>query len=241
VSAFANLVQTERRPHPRGPCARLDAGRRGIGFSGGDLPFFTDAINSTFNPGFTFAPTYGSGGWALSLYDTTGASGIGAYGDAGSINDGNWHHLVHVFDRKNGNVNYLDGLQVRFNKQAGTSATAAQNIDSGSWFTIGQDPSGLYAEPGSGDIDDLGVWHKALTPLEAASLFMAGSVNHLSFVSAPVTLSIAKVGSAVKLTWVAGILQSADTVTGPYTDVAGASSPYTVAASAAKKFYRVKQ
>src|SRR5262249_13823874 len=31
-------------------------------FAGGDLPFFTDAINSTFNGGFCFAPTYGSQG-----------------------------------------------------------------------------------------------------------------------------------------------------------------------------------
>ena len=32
------------------------------GYAGGDLPFFTDAINSTFGPGFVFAPTYGTQG-----------------------------------------------------------------------------------------------------------------------------------------------------------------------------------
>src|SRR5437870_4610701 len=96
------------------------------GFNGGDLPFFTDAINSTFKGGFTFAPTYGSsghfggnvdGGWALSLYNATGAYGFGVYGDAGSINDGNWHHLVHTFDRTNGMVTYLDGNATHYTSE----------------------------------------------------------------------------------------------------------------------------
>src|SRR5262249_27334002 len=77
--------------------------------SGGDLPFITDALTSTFNAGFCFAPTYGgqatggagtaNGGWAFSLFDGgTGVNGLGVYGDVGSINDGNWHHLVHTID-----------------------------------------------------------------------------------------------------------------------------------------------
>jgi hypothetical protein len=213
----------------------------------GDLPFLCTGIGSTFAaPGLVFAWTYGygatpyPGGWAFSMYDVNG-NGVGGRGEIGSIDDGSWHHLVHVFDRKNGNLNYLDGIQVKFNKQAGTSSTAAQNIDSGNWFTIGQDPTGLYVEQGYGDIDDLGIWHKALTPLEAASIFMAGSVNHLSFTSAAITLSLNKSGNNVILTWPAGVLQSADEVTGPYVDVPAASSPFSAPATAAKKFYRVRQ
>jgi hypothetical protein len=71
--------------------------------------------------------------------------------------------------------------------RAGTSATAAGNVDTGNWFTIGQDPTGLYGESGAGDIDDLGVWKRALTPLEAAGLYMAGNTSGLSFVGAPIT------------------------------------------------------
>ena len=169
------------------------------GFSGGDLPFFTDAINSTFSPGFTFAPTYGSSGhfggtvdgaWALSLYNTTGANGIGAYGDAGSINDGNWHHLVHTFDRAKGMVTYLDGVAAHYSQQ-GTTTTASFNVDTGHPAIIGQDPTGQYEETGSADIDDLGVWRKALAPLEAASIYMAAVSNNLSFVgTGPISLSI---------------------------------------------------
>jgi hypothetical protein len=166
-------------------------------YAGGDLPFFTDAIGSTFNAGFCFAPTYGSqgtstttgtlnGGWAFSLFDAaTGANGIGVYGDAGSINDGNWHHLVHTIDRVNGLMTYLDGVPVRYVVAAGSSVAEAGNIDTGQPATIGQDPTGLYPESGSADIDDLGVWHRALTALEASSIYMAAVSNHLSFTGSP--------------------------------------------------------
>ena len=142
---------------------------------------------------------------------------------------------------------YLDGIVIPTSavlyhgqsKQAGTSAGAAGNIDTGAPATIGQDPTGRYAESGSGDIDDLGVWRKALTPLEAASIYMAAISNHLSYVGAPITLTMEKTGSNLKLSWPAGTLQSADDVTGPYTDVTP-KSPLTVSPTASKKFYRVR-
>ena len=160
------------------------------GFAGGDLPFFSDAINSTFNPGFTFAPTYGPaatggsgsspGGWALSLHDVTAANGFGVYGDDNSINDGNWHHLVHTFARTTGMVTYLDGIQVGFDNLGGATAVTT-NVDSGRAAVIGQDPTGQYPESGSAEIDDLGVWRRALTSLEAASIYLAAASNHMSF------------------------------------------------------------
>ena len=111
--------------------------------------------------------------------------GVGVYGDIGSINDGNWHHLVHVVDRSLGAVTYLDGMRARDTIQQGRSAAEARNIDTGAPANIGQDPTGQYTEPGSADIDDLGVWHRALSPLEAASIYM----SKLSFVGAPIILT----------------------------------------------------
>ncbi len=212
----------------------------------GDLPYLCTGVGSTFAaPGLVFAYTYGygatpfPGGWAFSIYDTAG-NGVGGRGEIGSINDGAWHHLVHVFDRKAGNVNYLDGVAVKFEKQAGTSATAATaSIDTGGPMSIGQDPTGTYGESGSGNIDDLGIWKKALTAIEAASLYMAGNGN-LSFTGAPFTLSSTQVGNNLTLTWTVGVIQQATAVGGPYTDVPGAKSPLTVTTTGATKFYRIK-
>ncbi len=53
-------------------------------------------------------------------------------------------------------------------------------------------------------------------------------------------LSISLSGGMITITWSGGgTLQEADSVTGPWTDVTGASSPYTTAADAPHKFYRV--
>jgi hypothetical protein len=166
------------------------------GYAGGDLPFFGNAVSATFSAGFCFAPTYGisgtqssgnaNGGWAVSLFDAaTGSSGIGIYGNTDSINDGNWHHLVHTIDRANGIITYLDGVAAGYVVAGGSSIAAAGNIDTGRPATIGQDPTGKYRESGSADMDDLGVWRRALTALEASSIYMAGVSNHLSFTGPP--------------------------------------------------------
>jgi hypothetical protein len=51
------------------------------------------------------------------------------------------------------------------------------------------------------------------------------------------TLSLIRSGNDVIITYT-GVLQSATVVAGPYTDVAGATSPYTTAASAAQRYFR---
>lgn len=54
------------------------------------------------------------------------------------------------------------------------------------------------------------------------------------------TLAVARTATGLTLTYT-GTLQAADAVTGPWTDVAGATSPRNVTTTDAKKFYRAKQ
>lgn len=204
----------------------------------GDLPFFTDTVGSTFGFGYVFAPSYKLGGWAFSLFDA-GGNGQGVYGASYSIDDGFWHHLVHTFDRQRGVVNYLDGVVAPYTNQAGSTIVAAGNIDNGQSATIGQDPTGLYTEPGSGDIDDLGVWKKALTPLEVEAIYLGAISNGVSFVGAPVTLTKQVSGGNMTLSWTAGTLQAAGAVTGPYTNVTP-TSPYVVPLTGPQRYFRTK-
>jgi len=53
------------------------------------------------------------------------------------------------------------------------------------------------------------------------------------------TVSISSAGGSIKVTYV-GTLQSATSVAGPYTDVAGATSPYTASGSGST-FFRARQ
>ena len=63
-------------------------------------------------------------------------------------------------------------------------------------------------------------------------------INYASV--APVTLSITRSGRSVVLAWPNGALQQAPTVNGVYTNVAGATSPYTNAIQGAQGYFRVK-
>jgi hypothetical protein len=222
-----------------------------INYIGNDLPFFCDVVGSTFGyPGFCFEPSFGTtegttagwpGGWGFSVYSST-ATGEGVYGDQGSINDGNFHNLIYIIDRVAGATVYLDGVAAHQNVQEGTKVVGIGNINSTNAATIGQDPTGLYPQPGTCNIDDLGVWRKALTPLEAASIYMAAISNQppLSFTGAPLTFSLqVQPGPQLQLTWDVGNLQSASSLIGPWTDVAGATSPYTNSPTGTQEFFRV--
>ena len=196
----------------------------------GDLPFLDSANGSYGGPGLTFAPSYKLGGWSYSL------NGIAQlYGPNNTINDDTYHHLVHSFDRTGNGVTYLDGVQVDTR-----GINTVGNLDHGLGLNIGQDPTGTYPEAGEAWIDDLGVWRKALTAVEARGLYVAGT-NGVSFTGTAGTFTMVKLPNrSLQFTWDPGVLQQADSVTGPYTDVVGATSPYTVAPAGTKKFYKLR-
>jgi hypothetical protein len=52
--------------------------------------------------------------------------------------------------------------------------------------------------------------------------------------------AISSDGERITITWGGGVLQQADDVQGVYTDVPGATSPYTIAVSGARKIYRTR-
>ena len=204
----------------------------------GDLPFFGNTVGSTYGFGYLFAPSYDAGGWAWSLGNSGAPTGsIEAQGANNSINDGQWHNLVFTFDRQGNGTAYQDGGLANT-----TSIIGIGDIDSGSATTIGQDPTGTYTEPGAADIDDVGVWTRVLSPYEAYAINYVGASHGRTFDTfGPVHLTLQPYGSGYAIVWQAGTLQSAPTLNGPWTPVAGASAPfYSFTPGAGNKFYRVK-
>jgi hypothetical protein len=232
-----------------------------LNYQGGDLPFFATAKGSENNWGIVLAPTYAygtastatdastvSGGWAASIFDSTAPTGglLLYSGTQGSINDYNWHHLVYVCDRTKGLKVYLDGVLAASKTEAGSTIVGIGSIDTGLFANIGQDPTGFYGETCSGDIDDLGIWRVALAPLDAASIYSAAQGGFSFTGPAPVSslppLTITNAAGTIKITWTQGSLYSAGTVTGPYTNVPNAVSPYPVPKPGpATLFYRAQQ
>jgi len=160
---------------------------------------------------------------------------VGVYGPDNSINNGQWHHLVHTFDRAGSGITYLDGQRVD------VRPTGTQDLNTGLTTSIGQDPTGTYTEAGEADIDDIGVWRRVLTPEEALCIYLVG-LNGVSFdTAAAVDITLGYDGNQLQLSWPGGSLQEANAVTGPWNDIPGANPPsYTVNPTGERKFYRVK-
>ncbi|MDB6109393.1 MAG: Immunoglobulin V-set domain protein, partial [Pedosphaera sp.] len=213
-----------------------------------NLPFFTDAVGSTSHGGFAFAPFTGTGGggWMWTIGTVTSPNAATTFPDSNLINDGNWHHLVHAASRTANCTTYLDGVQV--DSQSVDSAVVG-NINTVFAATIGQDPTGTYPVTAQADIDDLAVWQRTLTPLEISGIYLAGVSNNVSFAPpvaapiVPVALQVQQVSGQVQITWTgaAGALQASGNVSGTYTNVPGANSPYTIPISSGPQmFYRLK-
>jgi hypothetical protein len=213
--------------------------------SPGDLPFLGNTIYSYGDPGIDFAPSWQEGSWSWYISDQGSAAwqGIGLYSPVKfNLNDGQWHHLVHIFDRTSDAVTYLDGVKV----DATSIASATDwdfNVPEQEW-AIGQAGGGTYAVAGVFQLDDLGFWRRTLTEYEAQGIYIVGSQYGRTFDQpgpASVTLTINRVGAELELTWASGTLEAADRITGTWEPVSGAAAPsYRLTPTALSKFYRVR-
>lgn len=211
-------------------------------YAGPDLPFICNTTGSANNPGYTFAPSYGTsvaGSWGWSLFNVGASGGINVYGPVGAlIEEWKWYHVAHSFKRNGTGDTYINGRLVDSRSLAPLTAT----VDTGLQTCIGQDPTGKYAEGADADIDDVGFFKKALTALKIQSIYAAAEVNRQSFVRKETTPTLSWVrgpGGSLTLTYV-GVLQSTATVNGGWTDVAGATSPHTASNIGAAMFFRAR-
>ncbi len=157
-------------------------------------------------------------------------------GPSGLLTGGSWHHFVVTFDRGGNGVTYVDGVAVGTNTVANVTGTL--DTPEGQATNIGQDGKGSYTDGNSvgvtdGQMDEVAVWRRALSPVDVSTLFTNGSNSKNLFgqtvaTAAPPTVAVtANADGTVTLNYT-GTLQSSATLGGTFTPVAGATSPYTV-------------
>jgi hypothetical protein len=161
------------------------------------------------------------------------------------VDDGfwtNWHHFVFLYNASDKQI-WIDGLQ--FLDGSSSSPLALDFTDMFLGHDVG-DNVNMH-----GLIDDFAAFATPLTPANIALLAHGTLPTALSGekilaywnfndVPATATISIARNNSNLVITYT-GTLLSAPSVTGPYTAVSGASSPYTVSPTGSKMFYRASQ
>lgn len=168
-------------------------------------------------------------GWQFVLYTHSGSSvannDLANIAVGGTPSTNSWTHLVGVYD---GTMTYLYVNGVAFSAPvSGYVANYNDGVNAPGPFTIGARSS--LNNNFAGRVDEAAFYNRVLTPAEVQSHYL----------NLP-QLAISAAGGNITLTWPIGTLQQADDVTGTYTDVVSATSPYTVSASATKKFFRLK-
>jgi hypothetical protein len=216
--------------------------------NGGD---YRTAFSSMSNP-------YGSGPTGWLVYQTDGNnwawwpyngfwSGV-QLTDTDPIIAGRWYYLVLAYDGTTFTF-YVNGVAKASgtdsgyvqsgNVPAGGAAYYNYNYNTTLGLPTGSSPMVLGwrsdasptagFNPFSGNIDDVAVYNKALTPQQVQNHFL--NTTHLSIVNA---------GGKIVVTWPAGTLQMATSLRGPYSNVSGATSPYTNSVSGTSQYYRAQ-
>ena len=118
--------------------------------------------------------------WRLTVTDDSGQTGRvrsviedgtvsrTAYGPAIRVDDGNWHHVLAVYDRDVGTTIYVDGVG------QSTAGPMTGSVSNTSPLRIGD--TGSYP-PLIGDLDEVALYPVALTAARAAAHYNAGVVQ----------------------------------------------------------------
>ena len=168
-------------------------------------------------------------GWQFVLYNHN-SSGVANDGLANTSHGGvpstnSWTHLVGTYDGTNTWL-YVNGAGYS-SSVSGYVANYDDGVNAAGPFTIGARSS--LNNNFSGRVDEAVFYNHALTANEVTAHYSDRPWLTPNFS-----------GGNHTLTWPAGTLQQADEVSGPYTDMSGATSPYAITPTGAKKFYRLK-
>ncbi len=115
-------------------------------------------------------------GWVISSLEPKNVNWNAAGGTRRDVNlnppfsDGNWHLVTVTFDRvANQVISYVDGVAVN---TSDISPSGTASLNTGFSTLVGSSGNGFYS--GTADVDDLGIWARALSPQEVAGVFGAG-------------------------------------------------------------------
>jgi hypothetical protein len=155
---------------------------------------------------------------------------------AKGVSDGKWHFVAVTFDQSatGGAAWFIDG------------ALDSTNANGAAWtwpsapLEIGYTTDSYFGDY-NGLLNDFQYYSAILSASQIATLHTSGGLVDASALQLQFNFAAAPGGGTV-LTWreSTAVLQSAPTVTGPWTDLPGASSPYTIVPAETQQFFRYR-
>jgi len=147
----------------------------------------------------------------------------------GTVTPNEWHRVAVTIDLTGPVLSkYIDGIKV------GTQTSGLSSVDGR--FSL--DPSALLFADQDGDTADTYVSSVQFSNGRRPDAFIA-ALGGPSANKIPGAITATVQGGSVRIRWTGGVpLQGADSVTGTWSTVIGATSPYTVPSVGGKKYYR---
>jgi len=170
--------------------------------------------------------------WTWNIYNGGGNGSFTSEFTDNPIVPGTWYYMVLTDDGTN--MNWYSNNRLVLTESVSGVGFVQNGINgdpsvAGGPTTLAIRSDNVYGD-WDGGIEDVAVYNYVLNPLQIQEHFL--NTTYLTAV---------KSGTNVVITWPAGTLQSATNVIGPYTNVGGASSPYTNSASVSSHlFYRAQ-
>jgi hypothetical protein len=158
--------------------------------------------------------------WACIVFGGSWANELIIVDPIDTVVPNTWYHIVLSYDGSLFNI-FVNG-QLTVSQGWGLYVPNVDGNANFGWNSLNE------WDPFNGAIDDVAFYNHALTLAQVQSHYAAS-----------VRLSVSRSGNDIVLSWPQGILQEAGAVTGTYTNVTGATSPYTNAPTGAAGFYRV--
>ncbi len=162
---------------------------------------------------------------------------------AHAVTFGQWHLLTGTMNGVNGEVRvYVDGLDQTINNGVNTAFQVTNYVRCGALLSGTPGTTGSLCLNGSMDEARIesGVRSSAWVWASWATVANSAFATYGPVVLPAVTLQCQGGSGPMVLTWTVGTLQSAPTLTGPYTNITGAFSPYTVVPSNPQQYFRVR-
>src|SRR5208283_1072821 len=132
-----------------------------------------------------FTDDFGHPEWFLYAQDALGARAADPVPNSPATDDGQWHNIVlsAQFAYQGFISTYVDGvldsvIQNSVPDPSGDWPSVMDSVDTSEPITLGNDVTGAYKVQGGYDIDDVGIWNRALSRTEAESIYTAAQAGH---------------------------------------------------------------
>jgi len=212
--------------------------------NGNDYRTPLSSMSNPYGAGPTGWLLYQTGGNNWSWWPYNGFWSSAELTDPDAIIAGQWYYIVLTYDGTTFTL-YVNGAAKTSGTDssfvengdvpAGGAASYNYNYNTGAGLPTGSSPMIIGWRPDSdfnpfaGSVDEVAVYNYALNSQQIQDHYL--NTSHLSAGLA---------GGNLVISWPTGTLQSSTNVSGPYSNVSGATSPYTNTVSGAMLFFRTQ-